>query len=113
MIKVKKVKPTRAELEQKILELEALMAGNLHFASAELDKAGPSLVGSAVIVDLKFLGGKRVCQPFAIRDGFHPETIEAIREDIRRSYGIATMWKPAGYTEKEYSYLSQQGVEDV
>lgn len=88
-------KPTKQELRQKILELEAQLVHRYHFAARTIDKAGTkSLIGSGVIISLVALGGREIIEPVCIRDGLSDETIAAIKADIARSYEIATMFKP-------------------
>lgn len=89
-------KKSRDQLERQIFELQAQLAHVYHFADAELAKAGDCLTGSAVIVHLTVLGGREITKPFAIRDGLSKETIEALKADIRRSYGLCTTFKPKG-----------------
>jgi len=91
----KKKGPTKAALARKAKELEAQLASTYHFASATLDKAThPKLAASAVILELTALGGRELINPVAIRGGLSPETIEALRKDIARSYDEATEFKP-------------------
>lgn len=90
-------KKTRAELERKIMELEAGMASTYHFADAYLAQIKDgSYMGSGVVLRITALGGREVMPPVLIRDGLSPETIAAIRKDIVRSHELATMFKPAG-----------------
>lgn len=84
---------TRAELQRKVLELEAQLASTYHFASATLDKAG-DLKGSGVLLQMHALGGKELITPVVIRDGLSTDTIAALRRDIARSYDAATAMKP-------------------
>lgn len=93
----KPTKKTRAQLEQKIYELEAQLIHCLHFADATLHKAGSDyLAGSAVIVELTVLGGRKICAPFAIDDGFSKETIDALKADMRRSFARKIELEPKG-----------------
>ena len=90
-------KPTRADLERKVRELEAQLVHVYHFADKEVSKAGTAhMMGSAVIVSLHALGGRAITSPFAIRDGLSDDTIAAIRRDLVRSWQGATVFKPAG-----------------
>lgn len=90
-------KPTKTELQRKIVELEAQLASTYHFADAYLAqiKEGAYLA-SGVLLQLHALGGKEIIPPVVIRDGLSPETISAIRKDLARSYDLATMFKPKG-----------------
>jgi hypothetical protein len=94
----KKVKkPTRAQLERKILELDAMLIHQYHFADAYLEAIKPgAFMGSGVILQLSALGGKELFKPVMIKDGLSPETIAAIRRDLVRSYEDAVMFKPKG-----------------
>jgi len=77
-----------------VKELTAQLASTAHFAAAEIKKLGTDrIMGSAVILELSVLGGRTV-HPVAIRDGLSPETIAALVNDLKRSYDIATIFKP-------------------
>lgn len=89
----KKKGPTKAVLARKVKELEAQLASTYHFASAALEKAS-NLKGSAVILELNALGGVQLINPVTIRGGLSPETIEALRKDIARSYDEAVEFMP-------------------
>lgn len=89
------MKTTKAQLRHKIMELEAQLASTYHFADADIHKA-QDLMGSGVLIRMHGLGGKELVLPFVIRDGLSPETITTLRADIRRSYEVATAFKPKG-----------------
>lgn len=89
-------KPTYADLERKVIELEAQMASTCAYAAKEIEKAGDTLTGSAAILTVTGLGGRVIVRPVAIRDGFSPAAIAAIKADIMRSYELATLVKPKG-----------------
>ena len=96
------MKPTkRAQLEaelakerRKVYELKAQMASVLGTAFDDLPKAADAH-GSAVIVTVTRLGGADVIPPVAIRDGLSRKTVEALQEDVCRSFELATMVNPA------------------
>lgn len=88
----KKAKPTRADLARKVRELEAQLASTYHFANVTLDKALHG-AGSALIVELTWLGGRQAIVPVAIHGGLSQETVDALRADIKRSYASATELK--------------------
>jgi hypothetical protein len=52
------------------------------------------ITGSAVIVQMHYLGGKEVCEPFALRDGLSDKLIEALISDMNYSFEVATLFKP-------------------
>lgn len=84
-----------AKLEREKKELEAQLVFRHHFASAELDKMSiDRMMGSAVILEMKALGGKFGVDPVAISDGLSEETIKAIKADLVRSYNQAIEFKP-------------------
>jgi len=87
-------KKTRALLERQVLELTAQLASTYHFADATIDKCGPALMASGCLVQLTAIGGRELVLPFVVKDGLSPETIAALRADIRRSHELATMFKP-------------------
>lgn len=89
--------PTKAQLTRKVKELEAQLSASYHFADLQLAAmAKKSYMGSAVVVELFALGGAELVIPMAIRDGLSPETIAALRADVRRSYEQAIAFKPQG-----------------
>ena len=91
----KPAKPTKADLNRKILELTAQLAHAYHFADATIGKAGTDcLMASGVLLQLTGIGGKEIIPPVMIKDGLSPETIAAIRKDLARSYALAVMYKP-------------------
>lgn len=84
-----------AALENRIVEATALQASNYHFAGQGVSKLTlDKMTGSAVIIEMRFLGGKNVCEPFAILDGLSDTTIAAIKADLKRSFDLATTFKP-------------------
>lgn len=92
---MKKVKQTKAQLRRKVLELESQLAHAYHFASATIDKAGPNLMGSGVVLQLSYLGGANVFSPVCIKDGLSLDTIAALKSDLVRSFELTTMYRPA------------------
>ncbi len=92
---VKPAKKTRAQLARQVLELTAQLASRYQFASAELHKAGTDkMTASGVLLQLTALGGREIINPVVILDGLSPETIAAIKADLRRSYDLAVMFAP-------------------
>lgn len=98
MSTTKKPKTTKAQLQRKVLELEAQLASTYHFAAATLPKCGDVLMASGVLVQLSGLGGRELVVPFVIKDGLSASTIAALHADILRSYDLATMFKPKSIT---------------
>lgn len=89
-----KKKETVTDLRRRIMELEAQLASNAHFAIRTIDKAGEPLMGSAVILRLNALGGREIISPIAIRDGLSKETIECLKKDFHRTYEGCTLFRP-------------------
>lgn len=86
---------TKADLQRKVKELEAQLAHQYHFTTRTIDKAGMQhCLGSAVILELTFLGGAKVIEPVAIKDGLSAETIAALKADLKRSYDLTVEFKP-------------------
>jgi hypothetical protein len=86
---------TKADLQRKVKELEAQLVHQYHFATATIDRANiKKTLGSAVILELTFLGGTKVFEPVAIKDGLSDETIAAIKADLKRSYERTVEFKP-------------------
>lgn len=94
MTKTKKLKPTRAELSRRILELEGQLAGAYGRADRALENAGDALHASGVLLQLTALGGRPIVEGVVIVDGLSAATIAALRGDLRRSYTLATMERP-------------------
>lgn len=91
---MKKPRLTKADLQRQVKELHAQLVHQYHFASFYLDKASISKTfGSAVILELTFLGGHKVMEPVAIKDGLSDETIAAIKADLKRSYDRTVEFK--------------------
>lgn len=92
---MKKKPTTKADLERKIKELEAQLIHQYHFATRLIDRASiKKTMGSAVIMELTFLGGAKVFEPVAIKDGLSDDTIAAIKADLKRSYELTAELKP-------------------
>jgi hypothetical protein len=90
-------KKTYKQLERELMELQAQLVHNYHFADAGLSKAGQDrMAASAVVIRLTALGGNELIPPVAIRGGLSAETIAAIRSDLVRSYADAVVFKPKG-----------------
>ena len=88
-----KHKVSRKDLKRQLKEALAGQVHTCHFADAELHKASQKvLMGSAVILTLETLGGRTIIGPVMIRDGLNEETIVSLRNDIHRSYEIATLF---------------------
>ena len=87
-------KTTKADLQRKIVELEAQLAHRYKWAQDEVKKASTDhLMASGAIVSIVALGGRLIMAPVLIRDGLSPETIDSIRADLHRSYELATINK--------------------
>ena len=50
-------------------------------------------MSSGVLLELTGIGGKEFILPVMILDGLSKKTIDAIKEDIKRSYDLAVMHK--------------------
>ena len=93
---IKKPKPTRADLQRQIVELQAQLASTYHFADQGLDKAGQDkLMGSGVVITMHALGGREIIPPVCIRDGLSDKTISLLRDDLAASYKLAIAFKPS------------------
>lgn len=92
-------KPTKAQrIDRLERELREALAGQAYvYASADATISNAStdhLMASGVVLTLTALGGRQLCQPVLIRDGLSKETIDALKGDLRRSYALATTYKP-------------------
>jgi len=86
-------KKTYAQLEREVLELKAQMANTYAAASKRLSKC-ENLIGSGVILRLEALGGKEIIPPVYIVDGLSEAAINALRNEVIRSYNEVTYIKP-------------------
>ncbi len=92
---LKPAKLTKAQLKAKVIELEAQLVHTSFFAGAEIKKCTRTRYGgSAIIVTLHGIGGKPICMPFAIKDGFSDETIKALLSDLQYTYDRAIEFTP-------------------
>lgn len=80
-------------LTRQKMELEAQLVGMLHFVRIGLNK-NRGIKGGGVIVRMHHLGGAEVCPPFMIKDGPSDATIDALLDDVRRTFAEATELKP-------------------
>jgi hypothetical protein len=95
VLSTKKRPESRADLQRRILELNAQLAHVYHFASAALPKASTShLMASGCLLQLHALGGRELINPVVIRDGLSPDTIAALQRDLARSYDLTVAFKP-------------------
>ena len=79
-------KPTRQQLERKLLEAEALAPCRYGFAHKDIVKASTDhLMSSGVLLQLTVLGGREIINPVVIRDGLSADTIACLQRDIKRS----------------------------
>lgn len=93
--KIARMRARIAELEAKVSDEAALQIHRLYYASKALDKASSERVmGGAVILTVKAYGGGMIVDPVAIRDGLSQKTIDAIREDLARSYDLTAALRP-------------------
>ena len=85
------------ELERKLGEALAGQSHVYHFASSSINNASVDhLMGSGVILTLTVLGGREIFSPVMIHDGLSKETINSLKDDLLRSYNLATAFKPSG-----------------
>lgn len=84
-----------SELQNKLFVSEASQLHNLHFASADIQKASSSkMQGSGIILSIKASNGTDIVKPTRIVNGLSQETISAIKEDLRKAYEYAIELKP-------------------
>jgi hypothetical protein len=94
---VKKPKPTRKQLERKLLEMEAQLASSYHFSSVTLKEfTYPKLMASGVLLQLSTLGNTKSMVPVVIRGGLSQETVNGLLKDMNRSYEESIELKPKG-----------------
>lgn len=78
-------RPTYAELQRRVMELEAQHPAASRAALRDLPKAGDSLHASAAVLTITALGGRVIVGPVAIRDGLSAQAIDALRADVNAS----------------------------
>lgn len=82
-------KPTYAQLQRQVTELEASLAIRHATAASKIVKASTgNRMGSGVLLELTAVGGAEIVPPVMIRDGLSDETIAAIKVDIERSLAL-------------------------
>lgn len=82
----KSAKKTRAQLERRILELEAGSLIAHKHAKMDIVKASVDVrTGSGVVLTITALGGAEIIPPVMIRDGLSNAAIQALCADIQRS----------------------------
>lgn len=87
-------KLTYKQLELKLAEALASSPTRYNIAHGNIKNANTDkLMGSGVLISIQGIGGKHIIDPVLIRDGLSNETIEAIKNDIKRSYDLAVMYK--------------------
>jgi len=84
-----------ATLERKLKESVGSQPYALHFAKLGImDANRKKTMGSGILVTLNYIGGKEVCLPFVVKDGFSDETIAALRAELEYSFARAIEFKP-------------------
>lgn len=83
-------KKTKAELERRIIDLEAQLPFMHRSALKDIEKTGDVLMASAAVLHITALGGRTIVGPVAISNGLGHATIEAIKADLKRSFDAIT-----------------------
>jgi hypothetical protein len=83
-----------ATAQRHVMELKAQLACSIGAAFDAVPKAS-KFHGSGVIVTVTALGGAVVVPPVVIRDGISAATVDALQNDLRRSFELATLVNPA------------------
>ena len=88
---------TKTDFQRQAMENLAGQAHIYHFADKALARTSEDVMKcSGVIITITALGGKTLIEPVLIRDGLSKDTIEALRAELRKSYTLATLYKPSG-----------------
>jgi hypothetical protein len=108
---MKKDKPSKdaqiVELTRKLRESDAGHAHRYYFSCEEINGASTDhLMASGVVLTLTALGGREIIAPVLIHDGLSKETIEALKADLRRSFGLVTRFKPKGFCDENQNICS-------
>lgn len=83
------------DLQNKLFASEASQLHNLHFASADIQKASNAkMQGSGIILSIKALNGADIVKPTMIVNGLSQETISAIKSDLTKAYEYTIALKP-------------------
>lgn len=90
-----------AELKEKLAligkvdQYKSSLIHTYHFAGNELLKCGTDrYMASGLIIEIKNLSGKTVVMPFMIKNGLNNTTINALLDDMQRSFDDAVGFKP-------------------
>jgi hypothetical protein len=87
---------TMKELNHEIDELKAMFSQRYVSSSSELPRLSTDkMMGSGVFMRLHKIGQAEPFIDVVIRDGLSHRTINAILDDLQRSYDLATMSKPS------------------
>lgn len=79
-----------ADLERKNLELHAQLVSVYKCAAIDIKKASRErMMGSGILIQIHYLGGKSVCPPFVLRDGLSDDLLDALEADLVKSYNLA------------------------
>ena len=85
----------KLDLIGKVDQYKASLIHTYHFAGNELLKCGNDrYMASGLIVEIKSLSGKAVVMPFMVKDGLSNETINALLDDMQRSFNSSVEFKP-------------------
>lgn len=85
----------KLDLIGKVDQYKASLIHTYHFAGNELLKCGSDrYMASGLIVEIKNLSGKTVVIPFMVKDGLSNNTINALLDDMQRSFNSAVEFKP-------------------
>lgn len=84
--------PTKAQLAQKLKDMQAQLAASYAAMDKAVQKANDDkFMGSGVIITLTAIGGAQIGVPVMIHDGLSDATIAAIRADIARSVALSNL----------------------
>ena len=87
-------------LELKLFEANASRISNAHFCIPQIKKLGKNhQLGSKVILQMQSLGGKFKVNAFSISDGLSQKTIDALIEDLERTYQHDSCYAPNAYKQ--------------
>ena len=78
------IKETKKQLKQKIVTLQSQIPSSYVSALRNIENCGnDKYTGSGVILTLTDFNGNPIVYPVCITDGLEPETINALKEEIR------------------------------
>lgn len=97
---MKPTKETKAttiqKMQQRIVDLDSQSLTAIRAAIENIGNAGDKLFASGAVLKISALGGRSIVDSVCISDGLSPATIDAIRDDLIRTWEQKVSILPKG-----------------